>query len=110
MAHGARAQTEWNRPEPVWWSVVSSRMGKMRSRSPDQATLATRAKITSAGFKKFLELRSVALSPGAWICAREQSGELWIHNSSNRLNPDLANRCSVLSFARRTLTPSAVMR
>src|SRR5450631_1430634 len=69
-----------------------------------------RAKITPAGFKKFLELRSVALSPRTWIYACEQPGELWIHNSSNRLNPDLANRCSVVSFARRTLTPSAVMR
>ena len=69
-----------------------------------------RAKAATAGSKKRLELRAVALSPGTWIQADKQVSEPVIHKASNLCSPALVNCRSVVSFARSTRAPSAVMR
>src|ERR1700682_3795064 len=69
-----------------------------------------RAKVGTASLKKRLELRPVALSPLARIQARKQVSERTIHSTSSLFHPALVNCCRVVSFARRTRKPSAVMR
>src|ERR1700674_4649662 len=69
-----------------------------------------RAKVATASLKKRPKLRAVALSPGTRIQAHEQVSESGIHKASSLSSPALVNCCRVVRFARRTRTPSAVMR
>ena len=63
-----------------------------------------------AGLKKRLKLHPVALSPVTRIKARKQVSDYAIHKASSRASPALVNCRRVVSFARRTRSPAAVMR
>lgn len=64
----------------------------------------------AAILEKRLELCAIALSPIARIEPRQQARSEAVHSASSLLSPALLNCCSVVSFARNTPTPSAVMR